>query len=273
MIPHERQRIILDHLEKYEVLTVEDAVQLLKASPATVRRDFNELARQHLAIRTHGGVGSARLSSGDMVPFWCKAEQYAKEKSAILKEATGYIKPNDIVMVDGGTTTYHLAEHLPSFPFRVISNSVRLAVAIDERRTSDVNAELFLTGGYIYPQSGLLIGPQAETAFSRYHANLALISVVGICADGLYNSNEFIVETQLAMMEKAERVVVLADHSKIGVRSMCHVCGLDKVHTLITDAHPSTVFALKQLEGEGLRVIAVDVSAVLKQNQIRRTEK
>ena len=132
------------------------------------------------------------------------------------------------------------------------------AVAIDERRNSDLAVEVFLTGGYIYPQSGLLIGPQAVAAIGRYHANWAFLSVGGICSSGIYNTNEFVAENELAMIEKAERVAVLADHRKIGSPSMCRVCGLDRVHLLITDRHPSTVFALKQLEGEGIKVVTVD---------------
>jgi len=53
-------------------------------------------------------------------------------------------------------------------------------------------------------------------------------------------------------------VAVLADHTKVGDRSMCRVCGLDEIDVLITDKHPSSVFALKQLEGAGVKVVTVD---------------
>ncbi|MBX7256063.1 MAG: DeoR/GlpR family DNA-binding transcription regulator [Candidatus Hydrogenedentes bacterium] len=270
MLRHERHRHILAYLTEHDAMSVETAVLLLKTSPATVRRDFNDLARQHLAVRTHGGIGTARISTGDMVPFWCREDQYSKEKSAIAKETASLLKPNDIVMIDGGTTTFYLADHLPQFPLRVITNSIRLAVAIDERWSSDPGPELFLTGGYIYPQSGVLIGPQATASFARYHADWAFMSVGGICSSGIHNTNEFVVENQLAMIERAERVIIMADHSKIGSMSMCRVCGLDRIHTLITDRHPSTVFALKQLESEGLRIITVEPGALSSRARIAR---
>lgn len=258
MIRHERRRKILAYLAEHEVLTVEGGVRLLASSPATVRRDFNDLARQSLVIRTHGGVGSARIDTGDMVPFWCREVQLAEEKSAIARESVALLKPNDIVMIDGGTSTRFIADHLPSIPLRLVTSSLHLAIAIDGRRSNDLAVEVFMTGGYLYPQSGLLIGPQAVAGISRYHANWALLSSAGISPDGLFNTNEFIAESERAMIDRADRVAVLADHTKIGGRSMCRVCGLDEVDFLITDKHPSSVFALKQLEGAGVKVVTVE---------------
>ena len=115
-----------------------------------------------------------------------------------------------------------------------------------------------MTGGYLYPQSGLLIGPQAVAGISRYHANWALLSTAGISPEGSFNTNEFIAESERMMIDRADRVAVLADHTKVGGRSMCHVCGLDKIDVLITDRHPSSVFALKKLEAEGVKVVTVE---------------
>lgn len=259
MMQRERHTRILAHLDAHEVLSVEHAVQLLGASPATVRRDFNALAGQRLVERTRGGVGRARPSMGGMLPFGWRKDQHPREKAALAREAVSMLKPSDVIMVDGGTSTFHLAEYLPDFPLRVITTSVRLAAVLGERRLAKAATEVFLTGGYLYPESSLLIGPQAAATLAQYRANWAFLSVGGICEDGIYNTNEFVVESERTMIRNAERTVVLADHSKVGRRSMCRICGLDEIGLIITDDYPGARGALGALGEAGVQIKSVPV--------------
>jgi len=260
MIQRERQQQMLAFVDEHGVMTVEEAVDLLQASPATVRRDFNDLARRNLAERTRGGIGRVRTVFGGMLPFVRREVQFSAEKAAIAREAVKLLNPGDVLMVDGGTSTFHLAECLPDFPLRVITNSVRLAAVLGEQTYGDAAVEVFLTGGYLYPQSGLLVGPLSASNLAEYRANCAFLSVGGICEDGVFNTNEFVVESERMMIQGADKVVVLADHSKIGRRSMCRICGLDGIDTLITDAFSENVDALKALADAGVNVVTVNVA-------------
>lgn len=260
MMQRERQSRILAHLDAHEVLSVEDAVPLLRASPATVRRDFNALAAQQLVERTRGGVGRARPGMAGMMPFGWREDQHPREKAALARQAAGMLKPGDVIMVDGGTSTFHLAECLPDFPLRVITTSVRLAAVLGERRLAKTATEVFLTGGYLYPESSLLIGPQAAATLAQYRANWAFLSVGGICEDGIYNTNEFVIESERTMIRNADRTVVLADHSKVGRRSMCRICGLDEIDIVITDDHPDTRNNLQALGEAGVEISTVPLT-------------
>ena len=238
MISAERFDRIVRALETTDFLTVAAACTLLDASPATVRRDFSELVALGRVERHRGGVSRRQRDALAMVPFAAREMQCAAEKSAIAKVAVSLLKAGDAIFVDGGTSTLHLANHLGSVPVRVITNSLRLAAVIGES-TYTQPIEVHSTGGYLLPRSGLFIGPQARAGIATYHARWAFLSVGGIGPDGVFNTDELIQDIEREMIAHADRVVVLADHTKIGARSLCRVCDLDQVDMLITDGAAS----------------------------------
>jgi DeoR/GlpR family transcriptional regulator of sugar metabolism len=236
MIEAERHNRIHQHLRQHGVLSQEEGVRLMAASPATIRRDFDKLAGQNGILRVHGGL---RLPpSFHDTTFASREIRNAAAKSAIARRAVKVLREGDVIFIDGGTTTFQLAACLPRLKLRLITNSIRLAAALDER-AADAGWEVFLTGGLLYPQSGLLIGPAAQNNLAQYHAHWAFLSAGGITPDGVFNTNELVVESEKVMMAHADQVVILADHSKIGCRAMCQVCPLTAIDALLTDRAPA----------------------------------
>jgi DeoR/GlpR family transcriptional regulator of sugar metabolism len=254
MHARQRQEQILGHLDSGDFLRVEEAAARFGASPATIRRDFCALARTGAVERTHGGVRRRERRDGENLPFGLREVRHSAEKSALARHAAALLRPGDVILVDGGTSTFHLCEHLPAFKLRIITNSLRLAAGLDEERLAKSEWEVLLVGGNLYPDSGLLIGPQACANLAQYHAHWAFLSAGGVCADGVYNTNEFVAECERAMAGNADRVVLLADHSKIGRKAMCRVCGLDAVTILITNPRPETREELDQIRDAGVKV-------------------
>lgn len=235
MLAAERLDRIATYVQSHDFVSVSEGCRLLDASPATVRRDFIEVVAQGRAERHRGGVGKPQREALAMVPFTAREMQRSAEKSAIARLAAGLLAPGDAVFVDGGTSTLHLATHLGATPVRIITNSVRLAAAIGAT-TYAQPIEVHLTGGYLVPRGGLLIGPQARAGIAAYHTRWAFLSVGGIGPEGVYNTDELVQDVEREMLARADRVVVLADHTKLGVKSLCRVCDLDRVHLLVTDA-------------------------------------
>lgn len=258
MIQQQRHARILSFLAENEFMSVEEAVELLNVSPATVRRDFNILAQDNLAERTRGGLRRARSASFSIMPFNLREIRHSNEKESLARKAASLLSPGDVLFVDGGTTTFQLSTCLPNFPLRIITNSLHLAMQMGEKRFGKSGIEIFLSGGYLYPQSGQLIGPQAKFSLSQYHANWAFMSVSGITPDKIYYSNELLVETDQAMMSNADKVVILADHSKINNRAMYHLSAVSDVDFLITDKWPENDPILQQIREAGVEVIVVD---------------
>lgn len=255
MIQLQRHERILKYLTEHEFLTVKDAVRIFQASPATIRRDFGDLAQQSLVRRTRGGVKFERGFEQGMTPFALRETQYSVEKEALARQACSLLKPGEVIFIDGGTTTFHLTTWLPNQNLRIITNSLRFANAMEERRKEKSLVEIYLTGGYLYPNSGILLGPNAVTSLSHYHANWAMLSAEGITDAGISNTNDLVVEAERAMLEHADKVAILADHSKIGKRAMCHVCGLDQIDLLITAAWSDNDETLLKFKDQGLEIL------------------
>ncbi len=233
MMKSHRHEQILRLLAETGTLTVSHAVKSLGASMATVRRDFNDLATANLVERERGGIRLA--SNGQMLPFSIREVRQASAKLAIARKAVSLLSAGDVLFVDGGTTTLQLASCLPPIPLRIITNSLGLAGAIEGNPMSQGRWEVFLTGGYLFPSSGLLVGPRAQAGLEHYHADWAMLSASGLNEDGVFNDNEHVVETERVMIAHADKVAILADHTKIGRHAMCHIAKLDEFDYLVTN--------------------------------------
>ena len=234
-------------------LTARQAAQLTGASEATVRRDFARLEADGVVERLRGRI--ALSPSERMAPFAFRSVRFSEEKAALARRAAALLKAGDVVFVDGGTTTFHLAGCLPDVPLQVVTNSLRLVEAMERRTGRKARQEIYLTGGLVYPKSGLLVGSGVRHGLRQYHANWTFLSVGGVTEDGLFNTNDRVVETEREMIQLAEQVVVLADHSKIGRYAMCHVCELDAIDYLVTDADPERSTLLPRIRKAGVKVL------------------
>ena len=253
MIARERHERIIQAVAQNKTLSVRRAMDLTGASEITIRRDFTRLAENGTVERFHGGIG---LPAGEkMSPFAFRKIRFSEEKAAIAKQAAGLLKPGDVLFVDGGTTTCHLAGCMPDIPLSIFTNSLRFVEALEARQHGKNRQEIHLTGGLLYPKSGLLVGTGALQGLRQYRADWAFISASGITEEGLYNTNERVVEAERIMIKNSDKVAVLADHSKIGKHAMCAICELEQIDTLITDADPKRSTLLPRLEKAGVTIL------------------
>lgn len=258
MIQAQRIQTILSYLAESPVLTVEGAIRLTNASPATVRRDFDRMADDRLVRRVRGGVGLLQPGPSEMIPIELREVQHPVAKRALAARAATLLQQGDVAIIDGGTTTLMLAQFIPDFPLRIITNSVRLVADLETRHPDHPQLEIYVTGGILYPHSGLLLGPRTENSISQYYAQWAFLSAGGITERGTFNTNELVVGTERAMIESAEKIVILADHSKIGRPALCAGAQLNEIDILITDLFENNEPTLRLIEQTGVQVIRVE---------------
>jgi DeoR/GlpR family transcriptional regulator of sugar metabolism len=204
--------------------------QELAVSESTVRRDLDFLEESGVAQRTHGGVFYTGPSP-KLAHFDQRQSLHWDKKRRIAALASTLIDDNDTVLLDGGSTTYELAQLLVGRPLQVVTNSLPVANLF----TSSDSADLVIVGGYVHAKTGVSLGPYANQMLGGLNVRRAVLSVAGINDRGCYNSNLLLVETERAMMTSAEEVIVVADSTKFGHTSLAHLCNLDEIDVLVTD--------------------------------------
>ena len=237
----QRQRQILELLQGDPELGVDEACARLAASAATIRREFACLAAEGRVEKTWGGIRLKFAGAGPAGPaaFQQRLAENAAEKCAIAREAAALLEDGDVVMIDGGTTTYQLCEFIAHMRIRIITNSLVIAQTVDHLKGRQRGAEIYLTGGILSPESSVLSGPPAEAFLKRYHARWAFLSAAGVDAQEATNHNEAVLASERLMIEQSERVALLVDHTKLGQRAMCGLCSLGKVDHLFTGDTPA----------------------------------
>ncbi len=141
------------------------------------------------------------------------------------------IDDGDTILLDGGTTTLEVARALLGRPVQVVTNSLPIAQLAATCKEMD----LILIGGYVYPRTGVALGPLAVATMQNIRVRRAILGAGGIVAEGLYNSNLLLVEAERQMMACGQEVTIVADHTKFGRLSLAFLCGLDEVDDLVVD--------------------------------------
>jgi DeoR family fructose operon transcriptional repressor len=250
MVVEERQRRIEEYLQRAEFASLEELARLLDVSVSTVRRDVTLLEAGGNVRRTHGGARLVSTPKSDEFLFSARDTHELGEKEAIGKLCASLVAPRQTVIVDTGTTVYHVARYLEAMTLQVVTNSLPVANLF----ASHQKIEVVVTGGVIYPRLGALMGPLAVDTFRKTHADVAIMSAGGITVDGVTNSHALLVDIQRAMMQSAGRVIFCMDHTKLGRRSVAHLCELGRIDLLITDSGASAE-VVEELRARGLRVM------------------
>jgi len=256
----QRLRQLLEFASSREELTVDEACRLTGASPATIRRAFAELAEAGEVEKTWGGIRRATNASALLAPpaFAARLAVHATEKRAIARAAAQLPREGDVVMIDGGTTTYQLAEFIAGRRLRVITNSLVIAQAIDQFQGARRGAEVLLCGGTLQPESGIVAGPAAEAFLKRYRADWLFLGCAGVDAERVTNYEETVLASEKLMIERSARLVLIADHTKLGRAAMCELCPTKKLDHLVTSEAVAAKL-VRQIGGLGVETIRVSV--------------
>lgn len=256
MQAEERQAKIVAYLQKAEFASLEELAQAVGVSISTVRRDVAALeADTAKAVRrTHGGARTLQAPKSDEYVFNVRDTHQVAEKEAMGAACANLIQPGQNVMLDSGTTCFHVAKHLGEKVAQIITNSLPVANLFSGSNRHEVH----LSGGVIYPRLGTLVGPHAVETFSRMHADVAILSGSGIAEDGIYNSHALLVEIQRAMIAGAAKVIFCFDHTKFGRRSTFLLCDFANVDVVVTEAGaPAALVA--ELQSKGIEVVVAAV--------------
>ena len=260
MLPEARRRLLLDVISRRGFATLEDLVESTGASESTVRRDLETLDLSGAIKRTHGGA----VCNGDL-PAESPSEVRAATSDAkrrIGRAAAALVRDGDTVLLDGGTTTLEVARALVGRPVQIVTNSLPIAQMVADRGKTN----LILIGGQVDPGTGVSRGPLAIATIQGLRVRQVIMGAGGIMADGLYNSDSLLVETERAMMACGQEVIVVADSTKFGSLSLVKLCGLDEVTRFVVDGELGAEYR-ELLESRGVPLTLaseIDVASTMR---------
>ena len=229
MFAEERQRNIIEMMEKSASLKVADLAEYFNVSESTIRRDLKELEEKKILKRTHGGAVSFQ-KRGFEPSFKEKKEEYSSEKEKIGELAADMVEDGYSVILDTGTTTLEIAKKIRNKNITVITNSLDIAEELSEMD----NIELIMTGGTLRGNTRAMVGYLTETTLRNFRADIAFIGANGITLeDGATTPNHVEAMTKRAMISSAHKVYVVSDTSKFGKVSFAVITPILKVTGII----------------------------------------
>jgi DeoR/GlpR family transcriptional regulator of sugar metabolism len=223
-----RQSEIIEVLTTRGFQSVSSLAKRFAVTASTIRRDLERLESMNLIERTHGGaipVGPIETPDSFQDPL------HLAEKSAIGKAMADRILDGQIVLLDGGTTTLEVARHLTKRRLTVVTNDLRVAVEIAQRRS----AHLVFIGGELLPDVYTMWGPASVLQLSNLRVDVAVFGADTVCDDGLYHTSSYEVELKRLMRSIAKEAFFVADSSKFGREALFKVLEVNDFTAGITD--------------------------------------
>lgn len=247
----ERHTFILRELERRGAVSVAALSEAMGVTPVTVRKDLKALEEKGVLLRSHGGASLPSTYVNDR-PIGEKMQVRVKEKRLIAAAATALLQPEEAVIIGSGTTVRAFAEAIPPpMPLTVLTSAMNVTLSLMEHP----NVEIVQLGGVVRKSSRSVVGHYSERMLADFACSKLFLSVDGISADfGLTTSNMMEAHLNAQMVKAVPQVVVLADSSKFGKKGFGRICGLEDVHTIVTDDGLADRYR-KSLQGIGLNLI------------------
>jgi DeoR/GlpR family transcriptional regulator of sugar metabolism len=230
----QRRQLIVNEVRQRGAVRVSELTELLSVSDMTIRRDLDALAASGLIEKVHGGATLHGRASTDEPGFEAKSHRQLDEKEAIARVAALLVEEGQAIALAGGTTTWRLAHHILDVPnLTVVTNSIQVSNVLHRHGRADLT--VVLTGGTRTP-SDALVGPIAVTTLRSLHVDQLFMGAHGMAPDvGFTSPNLLEADTNQALIAAAERVVVVADHTKWGVRGLSRIAPLDTAQVIVSD--------------------------------------
>ncbi|WP_078544527.1 DeoR/GlpR family DNA-binding transcription regulator [Litchfieldia alkalitelluris] len=254
MLAVERHELILEQLDKHKIIKVSELSKLLEVTEKTVRGDLELLENRGILKRIHGGAVLVE-DEGRILPIAERQSGHGDVKLAIARAAVELIKPNDTILMDGGSTTIALAELLGDFPITVITNDLKIANILLHKN----NVQLMVLGGTRIDSSSSLMGAQATEMLKRMRVNRLYIGTTGVSIEhGLTVFNSIHADWKKQIIASANHITLLADSTKFEKVALIQFASINEIDEIVTDTRLDDAVKLK-LNGMNLKVLLAKI--------------
>ena len=251
MRPLDRQSRIIDTVRARGKASVDELAEMFGTSVETIRRDLSSLARKGRLEKIHGGAIPPRsLGEG---PFEQRMQRNGLAKRHIAQKLRELISPGDTLLIDTGSTTLIVAEELaPIDDLTVVTNSTAIAKVV---AAGNKTASIFLLGGNYIEDNRQTCGIMAQEQLKQFHGNLAILTVAAVGDNaGLMDFSFEEAQMARAMLQRADRVIALADSSKFARAAPFVVAEFGQIDVLVCERAPNGNLA-RRLHEAGVTVV------------------
>ena len=258
----EREKLILDYLDQKGFVSFQDLEKRMEASPATIRRDLERLTTAGLITRVRGGAKRADAPKGQAahtesarrnlvgVPFQENIHRNRPQKEAIGRAAAKLCNAGEAVMIDGGSTTLQMCQHLAGLNLQVLTNSLHIVSTL----LVQPGTRVLVPAGQVFREQNIILSAAGDDGMPRFHAPKLFMGAASLGAAGLMQADIILVAAERRLMDRADEIIVLVDSSKFDGPSGHVVCRLEEIDIVVTDARISPAH-VKMLEKVGVKLV------------------
>lgn len=241
----QRQELILTEVQARAAIRISELAQRVGVSGETIRRDLGELGDAGLLNRTYGGAVRPIVTEPGISE---RGRAFQEERARIGAAAAARVANGEVVMIDGGSTTYRVAHHLAQLrrDLTIITNSSPIAAAAAGNPTFRV----MMCPGVYDPREQSVFGEETLDFLSRFSAHVAIFGASSLSTEGPCEAVPGSAAVKRAMLSRAVRSMLVADASKFGCAALERICALDEIGTLATNAAPPADLAGKLAEAD-----------------------
>ena len=251
-----RRAVIKDLLHEKPFISLKELEALFpEVSSMTLRRDIEYFETQGEAIKVRGGARSMKFITTSMEDsFHQRLGENMTAKEKIARRAIELIETGRSLFLDSGTTVLTLASLLPDERHTIITTGPNIALELIKKKQPIVN----LVGGMVNRDNISISGNQALRFLDDINIDIAFIVPSGLSLkDGFTSGNYPECELKRMVVEKARRVVVLMDTSKLDRTLPFTFSSLENVHTIVADK-PLPADITEAAEAAGVEIIVTD---------------
>ncbi len=243
---------IEEYIRKYGSVSLDDLCQQFDVSKNTIRRDIYELEARNIVKKVYGGV----ILNDEEAPIPLSLRQMTMKgaKAAIASRAAEFVNDGDVIVIDAGSTTVQIVDHLRNKrQIIIITNSIPV---INAALVYD-NLHLIVTGGDLLRSTNSLVGQEAIAMVKKFNAHTVFLAATSVSLEkGITNSSLIETEVKKAMMEVSEQTILLVDHTKFDTVSLVTFSDLKDIDVVVTDEAPPAEYFDYCVQHEGKIVVA-----------------
>lgn len=248
-------------LASFGQVSIERIVENFGISRQTVRRDLIEMEQSGILRRIRGGAVPVETET---MEFSVRLTQRLHEKRAICVAALQVLKSHQTIFMDAGSTTTIMAEVLAGptglTDLTVVTNSLEAATRLAQApNPQESGIRVQLLRGPVKRDPLETWGGATVADIYSYHADVALLSPLGVDgSSGATYHHLYGAEIAEAMVHRATKIAILADHAKIGVTSRKCVCPIAEIDYLVVDAKARSRPGFATLENAVAQLITAE---------------